>query len=543
MDQKNQSNLGFEPAEIEHQMEHILGNPKFLIADQLSRFLRFVVEETLAGRQDQIKQYTIGVKALGRDASFKPNTDPLVRTQAHRLRRALRRYYDSEGANDPIKIEIPKGRYIPVFLPNQKKIQFPELSVDRITSGAVVVDVHERPSIAVMPLVYLGNKQDDAYFATGLTEEIVIDLTNYSEFLVVGPLNRDKIWKQHLGPRGIGQQYNVRFVLDGTVRKQENTLRVTVKLTDAVSGKNLWGQIYHYDLGLTSIIEADKDIVSQVVATIADSFGIIPRVLTKESLDRNIANLSDYEAILRFYHHSTVVTEASYVAAITALEQAVDRDANNVMAAALLGDLLATTYHIGIDDSESLLDRAESLGRKALALDLNCQPAHYTMALVYFLRLQRGLCVEEINKTLLLNPNSANYLAASALLLGPLGEWNRALELLNKATRLNPHHPGWYHFVPFMNFYRQGLFDSAYNEALDFNTPTFYIDPLIRTAVLGQIGRELESEKAKDELLALVPDFNRRGQSLIRRAVYSEEHTIQIIAGLQKAGIEMIIEG
>ena len=153
MAQTPQDNFRFTVADIERQLERILDNPKFLVADQLSRFLRFVVEETLAGRQNQIKQYTVGIKALGRDASFNPQADPIVRMQAHRLRRELSRYYKNDGASDPIKIEIPKGRYIPVFLPNQKISRFPESTSGSVTS-ATAEELPSRPSIAVLPLTY-----------------------------------------------------------------------------------------------------------------------------------------------------------------------------------------------------------------------------------------------------------------------------------------------------------------------------------------------------------------------------------------------------
>lgn len=117
-------------------------------------------------------------------------------------------------------------------------------------------------------------------------------------------------------------------------------------------------------------------------------------------------------------------------------------------------------------------------------------------------------------------------------------EWDRAMKLMGKARRLNPHHSGWYHIVGYMIYYRQGEYDLALIEARRFNTPDLFWDPIIRAAVLGQLNRRAEAEKAVNELLSLVPDFKRRGQTLIRRLVYLDEHVEILWDGLSKAEVK-----
>ena len=101
--------------EISAALSRVCTSRPFAQAPKLTRFLRFVVETTLAGQGDRLKGYTIGVEALGRDASFDPQTDPIVRVEAIRLRAALDRYYAGVGADDRLVIEIPRGRYVPRF--------------------------------------------------------------------------------------------------------------------------------------------------------------------------------------------------------------------------------------------------------------------------------------------------------------------------------------------------------------------------------------------------------------------------------------------
>jgi tetratricopeptide (TPR) repeat protein len=170
-----------------------------------------------------------------------------------------------------------------------------------------------------------------------------------------------------------------------------------------------------------------------------------------------------------------------------------------------------------------------------LALNPNSQPAHFAMAQIHFQRFQQGPCLAEIERTLELNPHNANYLAASAVFLMGIGQWERAQKLVKEAMRLNPHHPGWYHLVPFLHHFYQGKYEAALVEGLAFNTPAYFWDPLIRTAVFGHLGEQADAKKACVELLALCPDFEQRGRSLIQRMVFLNEHVDMLWRGLQKA--------
>jgi tetratricopeptide (TPR) repeat protein len=160
------------------------------------------------------------------------------------------------------------------------------------------------------------------------------------------------------------------------------------------------------------------------------------------------------------------------------------------------------------------------------------------MAFIHFLKFQRSLFLDEVEQCLQLNPNNAHFVAVLSLHATMVGDWDRAMKLMGKAMRLNPHHLGWYHIVAFMNYYRQGEYDLALIEARRFNTPEFFWDPLIWDAVLGELDRRTEAEKAVNELLALAPNFNLRERSLIRCLAYLDEHGDILWDGLFKAGME-----
>ncbi|HKA02539.1 MAG TPA: hypothetical protein VKE70_38775 [Candidatus Solibacter sp.] len=100
---------------INQQLERILNTPPLVSSPSLSRFLRYVVEETVAGRGGAIKEYTLGLNVFDRGEEFNPRLDPIVRVQARNLRSRLEKYYETQGTEDPIRIELPKGTYVPVF--------------------------------------------------------------------------------------------------------------------------------------------------------------------------------------------------------------------------------------------------------------------------------------------------------------------------------------------------------------------------------------------------------------------------------------------
>src|SRR5881227_909975 len=129
-------------AAIRQYLDRILASATFQQVDRLKRFISFIVSEAIAGRGDQLKEYVIGVQVFGKESSFDPRTDPIVRVQARRLRARLVRYYREQGLNDETVIELPKGGYAPVF----KQRDTPVL-IKRSVAAALV----SRNTVAIVP--------------------------------------------------------------------------------------------------------------------------------------------------------------------------------------------------------------------------------------------------------------------------------------------------------------------------------------------------------------------------------------------------------
>src|SRR3954467_9466599 len=161
---------------VPEHLDRILESATFQQGDRLKRFLKFIVLEALAGRRHELKEYVIGVQVFGKEESFDPRTDPIVRVQARRLRAKLVRYYREEGRADETVIELPKGGYAPVF----KQRDAPVLIKRSVTAALV-----SRNTVAVLPFTDHSVGRDLDYFCRGVRDEIVDRLARFPSLRIL----------------------------------------------------------------------------------------------------------------------------------------------------------------------------------------------------------------------------------------------------------------------------------------------------------------------------------------------------------------------
>ncbi|MGD8775532.1 MAG: hypothetical protein PVF76_16820 [Syntrophobacterales bacterium] len=521
------------PEAISAQLERILQSTEFRGSDKQRRFLSFVVEETLAGRFSQLKGYTIAVAVYGRREDFDPQVDPIVRVEAGRLRRALEHYYLTAGKNDPVRLEIPKGAYVPIF----QIVEVSPSGVQAFTYEEEYLGLPTGPSIAVMPLINLTGDNEQDYFTDGLTEELTTELARYQDFRIIASQSTMQFKGQDFDPKEVGGALGVRFLLAGSVRRDSKTVKVTIQLLDTSTGAQVWGESYKRELTAADLIAMQETIANRVAGTVADHYGLISRRLSRESYKKRPADLKAYDAILRFYHYETVLTPAAFQETLEALERAVEVDPEYGLAWAMLAHLHADNYALGFCEIETPLEKAMAFAQKGVALAPQNQFARDALSLVHFHRGDKEAFLKHVKQTIALNPNSPYVVGVSGWHLVLYGEWERGLALLEKGMKLNPYYPSWFHMAPYMDHYRRGEYENAFAKAMKFNYPELHLDPMMRAAALGQLGRGDEARAAVGELLELVPDFATRGRLLISRYVKVDDLVNKIIEGLRKAGL------
>jgi len=525
------------PEAIRAQLERILQSVEFKASDKQRKFLRFVVDETLEGRFSRLKGFTIAVAVYGRTKRFDSQVDPIVRVEAGRLRRALEHFYLTAGKNDTVRIRIPKGGYVPFF----HTVQMPSSRVELHTSAREDSALSAGPSIAVMPLINLtDDREQEEYFVDGLTEELTAELARYQDFRVIASQSTMQFKGKKIDPKELGRDLGVRFLLTGSVRKDLQNVKVAIRLVDTSTAEQIWEQSYKRVQTAADLIAVQEEIANSVSGAIGDQYGAINRRMSRESRKKAPADLQAYDGIVRFYHYETVLTPEAFEKALAALERAVEIDPEYGLAWAMLGHLHADNYALGFCEIEASLEKALRFAQKGLALSPDNQFVQDALTLAYFHRGEKDFFLQHVEETIALNPNAPYVVGVAGWHMMLYGEWDRGFPLLKQGMRLNPYHPSWFHLAPFMDYYRRGEYENAFAEALKFNLPELYWDPLMRAAALGRLGKRDEAMTAIRQLLELVPDFASQGRWLISRYVKVDDLIDKVIEGLQTAGLTNI---
>jgi TolB-like protein len=531
---------GISPKIIWKQIDRILASNEFKAKERLKEFLKFIVNETLEGRGDQLNGTQIALTVFHRDESFDPQSDSVVRVQANRLRQTLDQYYREGGREDPVLIEIPKGAYIPLFK-NHAAI-FDDRSPDNY--GPVFKNIHgtedfsSAPCVAVLPFTNISPDKEDEYIADGITEELIVALSRFQGFRVIAGQSIMRFKSQTSNIMEINRVLGARYILVGSVRKHLNNLRISAQLTDAPNGLCLWAETYDADLNVSQMFAVQEEITRRVTAMIADNYGVIPRLLAKESKRKPPEKLGAYDAVLRFYHYNWQPNREAFHNARQALEEAVSIDPDYALAWALLAEIYCDDLGLNLTETGDKLDKAYEFAQKAVQLDPMCQHAHFTMAYVHLHQRDKAKLFNEIDRIITLNPNSSIMVALAGWLMSLAGEWERGLSIMEEGLKLNPYHPSWFHVPKYLYYYKQGDYEKALTEILRVDMPQMPLLFLFRAAVLGQLGRIRDAQKEITEGLRMNPAIEGNVLLYIRGFVFINELEDHLCNGLRKAGLK-----
>ena len=476
------------------QLNRILNSKTFRQADRLKRFLSFVVTETVAGRAEGLKEFTVGVEVFDRDPSFDPRSDPIVRVQARRLRAQLERYYLEEAEQDDLIIEVPKGAYSVVFKPAKP------FKAERPRSFHTPLLLSHNTVLA-LPFADISIEADLKYFCAGLNEEIIHALTQMESVRLViysGGAAMPGDWDL----QDAAIRFNAAIVINGSVRRSGPVVRISVNLIDTLSGCYLWSN--SLDRSLADAVPVQEEVARMVAEKLVVEMAA---GLPRKGVRPPAQNLSAYNFYLQGRYHLDRRTEEGLQKAVDSFEKAIAEDGQYAQAYAGLADAYGLLGHYGALSPAEVWTKAASNAAWAVLCDEHSVEAHTSLAHVKSTQdwdwagaereFQRAISLdpryptahhwyavsflapvgrmEEARQEMLvahsLDPISAIIARDIARIHYFMGDYEAALEQCDHTIELNPHFTPAYSLLGFVQE-RRGEFEessAAFQRALQLS--------------------------------------------------------------------------
>ncbi len=569
--------------EIREQTDRILTSPQFKDSKQLSIFFSFVIKETLAGEGDGLKAYTIAVEAFGRAPDFDPQIDPFIRVLAGRMRRALKMYYFSEGKNDPVVIDIPKGSYVPVFSRRSEKsdedsaeIEAPglaasdarqsgkrlqektKLSIPRKLTYAAIflifillsiglfrffatptadtgIGHSSPPAIIVLPFKQLNADTEYNFLTHSLPENLSNRLSLFNDLAVISYYSARSLHDNSKDIFASIRDLGVNYALTGSFLQKNDKIRLTVQLIDMKSNQQLWSRRYERKLTVANIFNIVDEIAENIVGQIGGGYGVIFREMTYASLAKRSTQLSVYEAIALFRAYGYSPSTTLFRKALPSLQKAVTVDPYNALAWAMLSNLYLDAYTLALAPIDSAFEKGAKCIRKAVQLAPRDPYVRSIEGFFYRITGEKDKALKALDISILVNPNNGYLVGVCGWEMVLLGEFERGLALMKQGIKLNPYYPGYFHLAYFLEFFRKGEYTKALAEVDNMNLPNLFWDPMLRTVALVKLGRMEEARQAYRRIIKLRPDFPERKVFYIKNYIYPDEMVGRFISALETA--------
>jgi serine/threonine-protein kinase len=226
---------------VRDQLARVVNSPGFVSSVRLCRFLTHIVNRTIDGDIDSLKEFSIAMEVFDRTSEYDPNIDAIVRVEARRLRAKLKAYYEGQGTVDLVLIGLRPGSYVPVF-----RWLDAQPAKHREEIGAAPPP--GRVCVAVLPFVNMSPEPEQDYFCDGITEEITNSLTRISGLNVIARTSAFHFKGANIDIRELGQRLGANLVIEGSVRKAGEQLRITAQAIQTESGHHVWSETFRREL-------------------------------------------------------------------------------------------------------------------------------------------------------------------------------------------------------------------------------------------------------------------------------------------------------
>jgi adenylate cyclase len=304
----------------------------------------------------------------------------------------------------------------------------------------------DKPSIAVLPFTNLSTDSEQEYFSDGITQDIITNLARFPDLFVISRNSTFTYKGQSVMVKQVAEELGVRYVLEGSVQKVGNKLRITAQLIDATSGYHLWAE--SYDRNLDDLFAVRDEVTQSIIATLSGDYGELQQAELERLQHKDTKHFAAYDYVLRSIHTWLRFTRDANSEAARLAEKAIELDPDYARAPMILAWVHLNEYRFKwSDDLEKSLEQAHEMARKSVELDDYDSWSHWALGVVYLYRGDHEGAIAQYEKALALNPNDADVLVHMGLPLSFAGRPEQAMEQINRAKRLNPAYPPWYPWI------------------------------------------------------------------------------------------------
>lgn len=554
-------------AEILAQLDRIRLSAEFDAPERDRKFLTYVIEETIAGRGDRIKAYSIATEVFGRDSSFDPQTDPAVRIEAGRIRRALERYYLVAGRTDPIVISIPKGAYVPTFdrrletwLPShaetsqssEQKPAAPRTGRGTwlaaaalvcvgggLTAGALLLHEEDKsiarlqptlPKLVVTPFEDLSGTAQSAMMARGLTDEVVGNLAKFKEITVTTREGRDG-----------ASQGGPAFVLEGRVRFDGERLRLVARLIQRSDGSVVWANTYDERLETGKTIDLQVKAAAAMAGAVAQPYGAIFQANAAAFKQSVPDDWQAYACTLSYYGHRGDVGAQGHSGVQECLQQATREIPAYATAWALLSMSYIDAFQERLDrPSATALEQATEAASRAVELDPQDVRALEARMLALFFRGDVDAALAVGARALAINPNDTELAGEYGLRLALSGQWDSGCKLLKESVDRSVGPARYFEAALSVCSYFEGDYVTAERWARMADLRTHAFSRVMLLATLGKLGKGAEAQVERKWIETNLPGLLEAIPQEVALRLRRPQDRQQLLDGLRKAGVPIL---
>ncbi len=391
----------------------------------------------------------------------------------------------------------------------------------------------KKPSIAVMPFVNMSDDPKQEYFSDGISNDIMTDLSKFKELLVIASNTVFTYKKKTVRVKEVGQELDVRYVLEGSVQKRNNKVRINAQLIFAATGQNLWAE--RYDRDLRDLFKVQEEIVRAIVTTLAVKIDEAERKREKE---KNTESLEAYDYQLRGREFLRLRTRSGRTEARRMFEKALELDPNYPSAYVGLAQCYLQDFYYGwAEFPDKALQQAQDFAEKALSIDASNEQGYVVLGIVYARRGQYDIAMDQLNRALELNPNDALSQGRLGDILLFSGRTDDAIRFLESNLRLDPFYVLERPVILGLAYYLKGRYEDAAKvlEQGVNRRPDIPDSHIVLAATYAQMGRMEDASREAALIARLDPFFDLKSYGT---AFKNPADRNAILKGLRKAGLK-----